>query len=257
MGRGNPGPITNNDILDNPKRYFQITNAPSYLELPLIPDLKIGKDIKILNFGCAEFLYDIYGGTKILRRNKPNQNEKYISELYPFSLDVIILPNLPLFELPKKFAAHTILLDPTYAVQKVKAIISTDISPKYGLELQLQYFRLWKLDSKYDDSALRVALQKMDIKIDKYTKDQSNPLQESNFGVDFPGVSADFLGEAPIGKLFSDSRYLIIERASNNGEFIFRFHKKAKPGVCPACNIYKTLMTSCECGKVFAHIFVL
>jgi len=245
MGRINPGEITNDDILDDKDGYY--IDPKGILQFPLRPGLIIDKDVKVLLGECAVFLYEIYGGIQIIRR-KPSDATN--PDLYPPMLNVVVLPDLQQFIFAEKLQSKKLLLDQTSTIQQVKKDLADSILPHYGYNLSLDKIRIWKLANDLSLTSLRAELLNLDITPLKYKRNHNGLLQEYNCGVEFPGPSADFYPEAPVVKFFNDSPYLIIETATHDGKFIFRYRRNVRPGVCPACNLHKFLVCSCSCELV-------
>lgn len=247
MGRVHPGEITNKDIIDEEGKYYVDPKGDLCLQFPLKPGLVIDRDVKVLIGECAEFLYDIYGGTRIIRRKYTGDIEP---TLYPFMLDVVVLADLEHFTIPDELVARKLLLDSHSSVQQVKKDLAESVLPHHGIPSSLDKIRLWKLGSDLDVSSLRAQLLQMAISPLQYRRKYNGLLQEYNCGIDFPGASADFYSEAPVAKFFNDSPCLVIETATVDGRFVFKYRRNARPGVCPACNVHKLLVCPCSCELV-------
>jgi len=252
MGRFPPGEITNKEIIDDLTKYFISPKSPIYLQIPIKSGLKRDKDFKCFKGEAARFLYEIYGGTQILRREIRLKNGDIEIQIYPFILYTTILNNLHDFNKPIKIHPNKYLIvDPNITIEHAKKEIVNNILPSYNISYKNENVRLWKLDPIKTIEEFFAELAQQKISLSKYSRELNSHLFEYNCGIDFPGVSADFYPDAPLAKFFSDSLSLIIETADpEKPEFIFKFIKKVKPGVCPACNIYKTLMISCSCQKI-------
>ncbi len=140
-------------------------------------------------------------------------------------------------------------VDHESTVRDLKQSLVVGIFPIIGEEGTPEKYRMWKLGPVHNIANLCEELNRMEISPEKYHRERNTLLQEYNCGLAFPGVSADFYPEAPIVRLFADSQFLVVEKASSDGEFVFKFARKVRPGVCPACNIYRTLVIACSCGK--------
>lgn len=124
------------------------------------------------------------------------------------------------------------------------------ILPDNNLIFQDGQYRLWKCVHPVDSVDLLLQSLKMQSITPKLYSNQSNNSLEFNCGVDFPGISIEEETET-VSKFFDDSKIIVLEAATNDGKFIFKYMKNAPRGKCDHCKKHSILLAKCKCGKVF------
>ena len=79
----------NKEFLDDPQKYYLRENDLQHYRTPLKPGLKLDEDVKMLNPKCGKLILDLYGGTKITRRNFKRYFGAPCAILYPMSVVTI------------------------------------------------------------------------------------------------------------------------------------------------------------------------
>jgi len=251
--RAHPGPITNEDIIDSDECYKSNESDDIY-NLALKPDMRDRFDFKILGKEQWDGLFGKYGGV-------PLKRERYRPEFYAFNqvestfqrLNLVILPNKDEFDMEKITKAKPLHASRRLTFKDLKLRIMKILNdPKYGYNLTETNFRLWKLDAylNYDNVLSELKAQVDKIKSTKIENKEADV--EENTGLEFPGVCLNLHGDdKTIEKLsIGQSDKIILERANEKGEFIFRYVKNMKFGKCDFCYHEAPLLVSCKCKEV-------
>ncbi len=250
-GRDRPGPINNEDILDDPAKYYLSDDADDIINTPLRPEMKERIDYKILNAARWDFLYSHYGGRPIRRyRYKPEFYTYFTVEVYLHPLNLVVLPPKDRFSLLAVLPQKIMLCSKRWTVSETKKKMARVLGGKRAGCPISRNFRLWKLDPKtgFEEFALTLSADK----VSEMGKAGTDDDVEENSGLDFPGTSLDLFGNRLMEKCdLGDSDIVVIEQSTERGEFIFRFLKNVRIGKCEYCCQERALTKACRCKEAF------
>lgn len=261
--RDPPGAITNSDIIKHEDCY-EMEDEEDVYRVGLKEHLNKGIDYEVVTQEQWNYLYSKYGGVPVKREyHKVNYYTSYVVDTSFDQIQLIILPPRDEFNVDDITTEKPMYILRSWTIKELKArIIQVLNQPRYGYELTQENFRLWKLNSDLDvDEVLQeVAHHTESIRAAKINN--ADPEIEDNTSLEFPGYPLD--SQMPIDSLFmqkqtkklekielSDSDKIIIERANEKGEFIFRFVKNLRIEACEYCRQIKPLPIACRCKMVF------
>lgn len=243
------GPITNEDILENPDTYCTSDDPSDIYNCVLRPNVINNIDYKLINTQQWEFLYSRYSGVPIKRLKC--QKHKYsplVPEIHFQKINVIILPEKESFCLSNQISAKTLYISKHSTFNDLKErIVKVFNSSKY--KYNLGAIRLWT--SSLGASAVISRLKAQANKVSAAGAELVEDEVEKNEGVDFPGLCLELLGKCMIGKYdITDSTEIFAEQANADEKFIFRYHKRARVTACSYCGIKRPTTIHCACKEV-------
>eukprot|EP00826_Nyctotherus_ovalis_P015328 TRINITY_DN14347_c0_g1_i18.p1 TRINITY_DN14347_c0_g1~~TRINITY_DN14347_c0_g1_i18.p1 ORF type:complete len:540 (+),score=152.49 TRINITY_DN14347_c0_g1_i18:76-1695(+) len=252
--RDPPGAITNSDIIKYEDCY-EMEDEEDVYRVGLKEHLNKGVDYEVVTKEQWDYLYPKYGGVPVKREyHKVNY---YTSNIVDTSFDkvkLIILPPRDEFSVDDITTEKPMYILRSWTIKELKErIIQVLNQPGYGYKLTKENFRLWKLNSDLDvDEVLQeVAHHAENIRTAKINN--TDPEIEDNTSLEFPGYPLDSQKQTKtLEKIdLSDSDKIIIERANEKGEFIFKYMKNLRIEACEYCRQIKPLPIACRCKMVF------
>ncbi len=251
-GKSRPGPISNDDILEDPAKLYASNDPEDMYNVALRPDMREKADYKLLNRRQWEYLHGIYQGNPI-RRERCGVAADPVSriEVHFANINLIVLPNRSEFAIDKILPEKHMCCGHRWTLSQVKERIARILSvPPYARKVGL--LRLWKLSplSTYDE-VLR-SLMARRTRIRNAVIENKDEKVDENAGIEFPGLCLDQLGNLTMDACHvRPTDKVIVELANEKGEFIFKYFKNVKIGRCDNCLQEKPLTQGCKCGKTY------
>lgn len=252
--KSSPGPMNNEDVVSKEECYRSEYENDIY-NVAVVSGARIGFELKVLTREQWEYLYRRYGGVALKRRlYKPEGYNFWQVDSGFVRLNLVVLPARDEFEVGNIRASKPIYVGSDWSLKEVRDRIIRVLNGKeYGMKLDENNFRLWRLDSAVQCDKLVEALEEnLDVVRNKQISNEVSEV-EVNTGLVFPGSSVNLNDPVKcIEKLSIDSSdTIIMELRSAKGEFIFQYEKTLKKGKCDNCFHYAALSVACRCKAAF------
>eukprot|EP00826_Nyctotherus_ovalis_P052313 TRINITY_DN6611_c0_g2_i1.p1 TRINITY_DN6611_c0_g2~~TRINITY_DN6611_c0_g2_i1.p1 ORF type:complete len:1153 (-),score=374.80 TRINITY_DN6611_c0_g2_i1:62-3520(-) len=251
--RSHPGPITNEDIIDEEECYKSSDKDDIY-NCALRTNARERFDFKVITKGQWDYLFGKYGGVPLRREVLKIDYSSYKKVESVFQrLNLIILPPRTSFEIDSITPEKPLHASYRWTYLEVKdRIIEILNQPAYGYSLKRDNFRLWKIDGYVNKELIMQDLSNNIQDLRHKHIESTDPDLEENSGVEFPGICLDlYKPDKPIEEFGIGSMdKIVIEQADERGVFIFRLRKNIAIGRCEFCTHDKPLVCSCRCKTV-------